>query len=280
MPELEWNKRTWDGTYDWKRAGEEWSETWGGSDMQWFGAILPRIHHFVPAHRILELAPGYGRWTHFLLGLCEQLDVVDLSQECIDACKRRFRDYGHIRYWVNDGRSLDMIADASVDFCFCFDSLVHCEAEIVDLYVQQLARKLAPNGVAFIHHSNLGMFPELSNRRPLKGRKRTLMERLARTEPFSRMGLLDDNSGFRALSMTAEKMRSIAARHGLRCPSQELVNWGTQRPIDCFSTIVLADSTWPDEQIVIRNVDFMDQAAQLRRLSSLYGAHRLTRSGK
>jgi SAM-dependent methyltransferase len=280
MPELEWNKSTWDGSYDWKKAGEEWSEAWGGSDMQWFGAILPRIHHFVPARRILELAPGYGRWTRFLLGLCAQLDVVDLSQECIDACKERFRDCGHIRYWVNDGRSLDMIADASVDFCFCFDSFVHCEAEIVESYVRQLALKLSPNGVAFIHHSNLGMFPQLGKRPPLKGRKRALMQRLFGTGPLSRMGFLDDNVGCRALSMTAEKMRSIAAAHRLRCLSQELVNWGTQRPIDCFSTLVLADSTWPDEELVIRNVDFMDEAAQIRRLSSLYGAHRLTRPGK
>ena len=159
MPDIDWNKQTWDGRYDWDRRGEEWSEAWGGSDMQWFGAILPRIHQFVPTQRILELAPGYGRWTRFLRRLRDELDIVDLSEECITACKQRFRDCTNIRYWVNDGQSLDMIPDASIDFFFTFDSLVHCEEEIVEGYVGQLTRKLAPNGVAFIHHSNMGMFP-------------------------------------------------------------------------------------------------------------------------
>jgi hypothetical protein len=44
MPEIAWNQATWSGGYDWKTAGEEWSETWGGSEAQWFGSLLPRLH--------------------------------------------------------------------------------------------------------------------------------------------------------------------------------------------------------------------------------------------
>src|SRR6266852_9871119 len=35
--------------YDWKDAGEEWSEPWGSSAAQWSGTILPRIRDFLPA---------------------------------------------------------------------------------------------------------------------------------------------------------------------------------------------------------------------------------------
>ena len=275
MPDIDWNKQTWDGRYDWKQRGEEWSESWGGSDMQWFGAILPRIHQFVPTDRILELAPGYGRWTKYLKGLCGELEVVDLSEECVDACKERFRNSSNIKYWVNDGRRLDMIQDASINFCFTFDSLVHCEEEIIDGYLEQLSRKLTPDGVAFIHHSNIGAFPELIARRNITPRKLAVLRRLGLLKSAKRMGLLDSNAGCRATSMTAGKMRSLAARYNLRCLAQETVNWSTKRLIDCFSTLVPEGSKWPASESALENIDFMDEATRLERLSRLYGARRL-----
>ena len=33
-------------------------------DSQWFGLIFPRIHAFLPTGTILEIAPGFGRWTN------------------------------------------------------------------------------------------------------------------------------------------------------------------------------------------------------------------------
>ena len=121
MPTLNWNKQTWDTTYDWSRQGDEWSTTWGSVDMQWFGSILPRIHGFVPVETILEIAPGFGRCTPFLKDLCDKLILVDMSEKCIEACKKRFEPYSHISYYTNDGASLDMIEDDSIDFIFSFD---------------------------------------------------------------------------------------------------------------------------------------------------------------
>ena len=60
MPDLNWNKTVWGSTYGWQAGGEEWSETWGSSEAQWFGSIFPRLHRFLPARQILEIAPG---WT-------------------------------------------------------------------------------------------------------------------------------------------------------------------------------------------------------------------------
>jgi hypothetical protein len=79
MPTIEENRSLFDGTYDWPQAGEEWSTDWGGAEIQWYGSILPRISAFVPADTILEIAPGYGRWTAFLAKLCKGLIIVDLA---------------------------------------------------------------------------------------------------------------------------------------------------------------------------------------------------------
>ena len=54
------NKRIWDNIYNWKEGGEEWSRPWGGTDMEWYFTILPRIHSFVPTGTILEIASGFG----------------------------------------------------------------------------------------------------------------------------------------------------------------------------------------------------------------------------
>jgi ubiquinone/menaquinone biosynthesis C-methylase UbiE len=261
MPTLEENLQSWDVTYDWKDLGEEWSSGWGGSKAQWFGALLPRIYRFLPAENILEIAPGYGRWTQFLKSNCERLDIVDLSESCIKACRERFAPEKHIGFHVNDGRSLAMIADHSIDFAFSFDSLVHVEVDIIQVYLHELAKKLRRDGVAFIHHSNAGeyglAFAAGSNLPAV------VLTSLVRAK------LLDRQQG-RALSMTAKRFEECSAAAGLKCISQELINWDSRRLIDCISIITPAASRWARRNNIVRNGDFMKEAGLIRRLASAY----------
>ena len=160
MPSTQENLSFWNREYDWSAHGDEWSGAWGGAHTQWHGSLFPRIRRHLPVHTILEIAPGFGRWTHFLAGLCERLIVVDLSSKCIEACRARFRDVTHIEYHVNDGRTLPMVAERSVDFVFSFDSLVHVDADVIESYLSELGRVLKPGGAGFIHHSNVAEFSE------------------------------------------------------------------------------------------------------------------------
>lgn len=262
MPTIEQNRETWDADYDWPGGGDEWSEAWGGVRMQWQGVLMPRLQGLLPAGTILEIAPGYGRITQFLEGQCERLVLVDLSETCIEACRRRFASCSHISYHVNDGVSLAMVEDGSVDLAFSFDSLVHAERGVLASYLAQLRRKLTAGGAIFIHHSNLGEYPvqaSLQRVPVLRGALRAL-------------GLLERNLHWRSPDMTAGRMAALAREHGLRCIAQELVNWGTAEAlIDCFSLIVREDSPRARENRVFRNGGFMDQARQLAELARLYG---------
>jgi SAM-dependent methyltransferase len=265
VPTAEWNLRTW-AKYDWAKQGEEWSEAWGGSEAQWFGAILPRIHAYVPAGTILEIAPGFGRWTHYLRNWCERLIVVDLADNCINACRQRFASDARITYHVNDGRSLEMIPDRSIDFTFSFDSLVHADADVLQAYLHQLARKLTPNGVGFFHHSNIGEYQRsfaLFDRLPPEWRRRLLV-----------WGLVDATHN-RSFTVTSAVFAMSCAQAGLHCVSQEIVNWGTRRMIDCFSVFTLKTSALARPNEIVRNPDFMKDAQAIRRLSSLYTARSL-----
>jgi ubiquinone/menaquinone biosynthesis C-methylase UbiE len=266
MPTIEENRSLFEETYDWPQAGEEWSMDWGGAHMQWYGCILPRISAFVPVNTILEVAPGHGRWTAFLKNLCERLIVVDISETCIKKCRERFADCPHISYFVNDGRSLEMVADNSVDFVFSFDSLVHAEDVVLKAYAGEFAKKLRPNGAAFVHHSNLGEYirrievqSQLSKFPKLYG----LLER---------MGVVDNlATQWRARSMTAKKMEMFAQEYNLQCVSQEAITWETRFVlVDCLSTIVPRGSKWSRRNRVFNNTGFMLEAKRLSNLSRLY----------
>jgi Methyltransferase domain len=262
MPTVEENRHAWDVDYSWPENGDEWSAKWGGAEAQWFETLLPRIHPFLPAGTILEIAPGHGRWTQFLKDCCDELVVVDLAAHCIDACRRRFSTCSHISYHVNDGRSLAMLPNRSVDFAFSFDSLVHAEADVIESYLNGLARVLTVDGVGFIHHSHIGAYRRafsILNRMP-----RRLRERL------EQRGLVPRDQ-WRAHSMTRQRFEELCTRAGLACIGQELVNWNGPILVDAFSMFTRPGSMWERPNRVLRNTGFMKAAAYGKQLARLYG---------
>lgn len=262
MPTVDDNKKVWDGEYQWSNRGDEWSVAWGSPSMQWHGTILPRIHNFIPTDRILEIACGYGRWTQFLKNMCRNLAIVDLSEECIHACRQRFSGCSHIEYHLNDGKSLHMVSDASVDFVFSFDSLVHADESILKAYISQLPRILKDEGVAFIHHSNLGEYQAMYSR----------IRSIPKLEGLLiRLGILEKTLHWRDCGVSARVVEELAEEHGLKCISQEVIPWGTKRTfIDCFSTIVKGRSSSARDNRTLRNDNFMREVQYLSRLSHLY----------
>jgi ubiquinone/menaquinone biosynthesis C-methylase UbiE len=265
MPTLQDNKAKFDGQYDWTNRGDEWSASWGGPFMQWYGTIFPRIRSHVPTNSILEIACGYGRWTQFLKDLCNNLIVIDLSEECINACKQRFSECSHIEYYVNDGKSLDMISDSSLDFVFSFDSLVHVDESVVDAYICQIYRILNSDGVAFIHHSNLGEYCT----------RYSIIRKIPKLEGVLKLiGILDSDLHSRDWSVDANKVAILTDGHGLRCISQEIILWGTKKTfIDCISTIVKNNSARASTNRILRNAKFMQEAQNLLQISQLYNPH-------
>lgn len=259
MPDVDHNLAIWTSEWDWSERGDEWSRWWGGTPALWTGALLPRIHAFVPTGTVLEIAPGYGRWTQFLKDLCERLVIVDLTEGCIEACRERFSAATNIEYHVNDGRSLEMVEDDSVDFAFSFDSLVHAESDVLGAYLDQLARKLKPDGIGFIHHSNIGAYgplTRLARRAPV----RTL-------EPLVRRGLLVNLPAWRAETVTADSFASQCASAGLSCVAQETISWEFgPYMIDSLSFFTRRGSRWDRPRRVVRNPFFHREGRRMARL--------------
>jgi SAM-dependent methyltransferase len=234
VPDINWNQAIWGQDYDWSQVGEEWSEAWGGSSAQWFGSLLPRLRSFVPCNSILEIAPGYGRWTRFLLSLSQNYVGVDLSARCVEACRSAF-DKGE--FLVNDGLSLSGISESQkFDLVFSFDSLVHAELNVFENYIPQILAKLSPKGVAFLHHSNLAM---------LGGSLRT------------------QHHHYRATSVSAELVRKLICDLGGKLLRQEIITWGSTDYLDCLTLFSRAGAYGNAGEVTV-NSDFSKEAASIK----------------
>jgi ubiquinone/menaquinone biosynthesis C-methylase UbiE len=204
MPNLDWNKDTWDRSYEWTDAGDEWSGPWGSSKAEWFATILPRIGSFVPADSILEVAPGFGRWTQFLLKWTDHYCGVDLSDKCVSACRERFSNRDKAHFFLNDGMSLECVAGRQFDLIFSFDSLVHADFDVIAAYLRQIVPLLSTDGVSFVHHSNLAAVPGKS-------------------------------SGHRSETVSGDIVAQLVRSSGGRVLIQEQVAWEDDLLSDCYT---------------------------------------------
>jgi ubiquinone/menaquinone biosynthesis C-methylase UbiE len=233
--------------YTWPERGDEWSKPWGGTRYLWSITILPRIQPFVPSKNILEIAPGFGRCTQFLKELCDNLIVVDISEKCIQACRERFHDSKNIEYYTNDGKSLDMIPDRSINFIFSWDSLVHADKSVMEAYIRQFSRILKPGGSGFIHHSNLA---EHIDKKTGK--------------------LTYENQHFRDETMESSLFLKYSDESGLNCFLQEKINWRGNFLNDCLSVFTLTNDISRIQTQVIENYNFMEEAKIAKYLSDTY----------
>lgn len=249
MPTIEQNLDYW-RRYEWPQGGDEWSGAWGDSANLWAATLMPRLAGFLPAGHILEIAPGYGRVTQYLIRFTDRLTIVDLVPKCVDHCKRRFRGqlgWGAFRAHVNDGRSLAMVADNSINLAVSWDSLVHAEADVLREYARQLATKLRPGGVGLLHHSNIGAYEAAGG------------------------GLSVKNEHWRAESMSAAKFRAYCEEFGLLCLNQELIPWGGDVLNDCLSFFARPKpGIKPRETRIVENREFWNEAWRMKDIRNVF----------
>src|SRR5262249_20677053 len=193
--------------------------------------------------RLLEIAPGFGRWTKFLIPVCEDFVGVDLSEKCTDACRRRFSDAKHAHFFTNDGQSLEATQDKKFDLVFSFDSLVHAEYPVLQSYIPQLLGKLSSVGVAFLHHSNL----------------------------LAYNNTIDPPHG-RGTTVSADAVADLVYRWGGTILVQEIVNWGQEYLIDCLTLFARHDAYPSAKAIRLTNPLFMAEAKLVKTFQSPYSS--------
>jgi hypothetical protein len=94
MPSVDWNRQVWGQDHTWPEGGDEWNDLasqCGEPYTEWKDAL---IETFIAPHAVdadvLEIAPGYGRWTELLAKSARRVVLVDINENCLSACQKRF----------------------------------------------------------------------------------------------------------------------------------------------------------------------------------------------
>ena len=133
----------------------EIAESAGALDFFWGKESL--CHKFfdrLDLENVVELACGRGRHVPHYLDRAGQITLVDVLEENIDLCKRRFSGEDKISYVINNGYDLSELTDGSYTSLFTYDSMVHFELFDIGNYLKETYRILKPGGKALFHHSN------------------------------------------------------------------------------------------------------------------------------
>jgi SAM-dependent methyltransferase len=146
------NKHIWEN-WNWSARGEEWTLS-----PEWKASVVKTFMGENLANRsvILEIGPGAGRWTEYLLERCHRLIGIDISETSVLECKRRFHEYENAKFEVGNGEDLSSIESGSVDAVWSFDVFVHINKQQFKSYLIELQRVLKPGGIGLIQHGSTG----------------------------------------------------------------------------------------------------------------------------
>lgn len=139
--------------------------------------------------------------------------LMDINEENIAACERRFAGNDRFRIIKNDGFTFSPVGDNECSAIISYDSMVHFDSEVVFSYLRDAFRVLAPGGMALFHHSNYVGNPG---------------------------GDYRENPHWRNF-MSQALFCHYARKAGLELIKFELLDWGAQesfiRGIDCLSLV-------------------------------------------
>lgn len=130
-----------------------------GMDAQWNELIWPEVKN-LNFDITLDFAAGHGRNTAKLATLAKQLYVVDANPDAVKFLRERFSKHDQNRCSLqviqNNGKDLQDLPSNAISLIYSFDSMVHFERRLVEAYMPEFERVMAPGAYGFIHHSNFG----------------------------------------------------------------------------------------------------------------------------
>jgi len=140
--------------YDWSDGGEQW-----GNGEEWKAAVVANVmDRYIPRGKtVLEIGPGSGRWTEYLVPRAQRLILVDVSETALEICRSRFGDASHVEYCLVRDKGLDFIAPCSIDAVWSYGTFQVLNTHDIQQYVSEIERILKPGGVAVIHHKGRKM---------------------------------------------------------------------------------------------------------------------------
>lgn len=95
--------------------------------------VLPYVN---AKHNAVEIGPGGGRWTRYLLGF-KKLYVVDYHNELLEELKKNFNET-NIIFIKNNGTDFPYVERDAIDYVFSFGTFVHLDNHIIEAYLNNI----------------------------------------------------------------------------------------------------------------------------------------------
>jgi len=236
------------------RAGESIAETWGGSYYLWQYTLSPRLGPFLPAESVALIGANAAALAVLQESHCRRLVVVDNETTPVNGTpghESTPRSW-HVDRGPQDRSTLESVDDESLDLAVALAEVSLNDRAILPSLLATLATKLRRDGVGFLFHRIAAVD---CNR--LGGRLRR------RFRWPGRRPAICGTAG----CVSARRFGQLAAQAELRCLSQELVAWRSDKLTDCFSVFCRRDARWAREHRVLRNHGFREEIARIRQLS-------------
>lgn len=175
MPTAAWNTRWAKGLRRFKRSdreghyGDHWGDpTLSGWRYHWHrlrngrtqpGDLSKVVKKYLrpyvsPDSVVMEIGPGGGRWTQFLVGAREVV-LVELNTQFFRYLRKRFRKQKRkLTFYETSGYELEGIDAGSIDFVFSFGTFVHIDPDGIDEYLGEIFRVLRSGGTGTIQYAD------------------------------------------------------------------------------------------------------------------------------
>jgi SAM-dependent methyltransferase len=172
------------------RAHDIYGLEWGDPERD--EPLMYVKRHFLtpyvtPKITVLEIGPGGGRWTRYLL-TARMVYAVDYHQELLDELAVNFRADNLISI-KNSGTDLPGVPAESIDFVFSFGVFVHLDLDLIDAYLHSFKSVLKCGGSVVLQYAD-------------------------KTKPLAKL-----NNGF--AENTPEQMRKLILSHGYRIEEED-----------------------------------------------------------
>jgi 2-polyprenyl-3-methyl-5-hydroxy-6-metoxy-1,4-benzoquinol methylase len=149
---------------DWKAdkrlnlGAETLGEEWGGPAFADYIVETLVAAELGPDRDVLELGCGGGKFSKRLAPRCRSLLVTDISLAMVEHAKEELASAGlsgNAEFRVLSGTDFNGVEDASLDFVFSYDVMLHLQPQNVFSYLVDARRILRDNGVFMLHQINL-----------------------------------------------------------------------------------------------------------------------------
>jgi hypothetical protein len=111
--------------------------------------VLPYVN---PAHDAVEIGPGGGRWTRYLLGF-HRLYVFDYYSELLEQLRMTV-NAPNLTIIKNDGYNFPGVQSGAIDYLFSFGTFVHLDLGLIRAYLENMRDILKPGGNVVISYSD------------------------------------------------------------------------------------------------------------------------------